>query len=186
MKVPKPVLIGLLFSAALFAGYQINEALHTESATATVAAAPAAVVSPIAPEQREPVVINLTLAGPGSSPAPATVVNLTLNGQTPSSATVTAPGQPVADLSPESVRVSDNRGATATVATNQSSSGAAPATLPYRSPAPSGNATYTSTGPIVQNMVAVEAPDNRMNMAVSTGDRGNTGQDFSIRQLATT
>ena len=42
MKVPKPVLIGLLFSAALFAGYEINEAMHAESAPASVAAAPAA------------------------------------------------------------------------------------------------------------------------------------------------
>ena len=88
MKVPKPVLIGLLFTAALFAGYEINEALHAESAPATVAAAPAAVLSPIAPEQPEPVVINLTLAAPGSSPAPATVVNLTVDDQTPPSATV--------------------------------------------------------------------------------------------------
>ena len=184
MKVPKPVLIGLLFSAALFAGYEINEAMHAESAPATVAAAPAAVLSPIAPEQTEPVVINLTLAGPATNPAPATVVNLTLSGQTPTPVTVSGSGQPVADTYAEPVRVPRDSAATATSATGTRSTVAAPAAGANQSPGATGSVMHAATGsPTVQNLVTVAAPDNRSNMAVSTGDRGNTAQDFSITAI---
>ena len=184
MKVPKPVLIGLLFTAALFAGYEINEALHAESAPATAAAAPAAVLSPIAPEQSEPVVINLTLAGPASSPAPGTVVNLTVDGQTPPSATGSGSARTIVDTSGEPVQVSRGGAASATPVADARSSGAAPAAGASQSPAATGGVVNVSPArSAIQNTVTVEAPDNRTNMAVNTGDRGNTGQDFSITAI---
>ncbi len=184
MKVPKPVLIGLLFTAALFAGYEINEALHAESTPATVAAAPAAVLSPIAPEQPEPVVINLTLAAPSSSPAPATVVDLTVNDQTSPSATLSGTAQTVADTSGEPVQVSRGGAASANQVADSRSSGAAPAARASQSPAATGGVVNASPArSAIQNTVTVEAPDNRTNMAVSTGGRGNTAQDFSITAI---
>jgi len=184
MKVPKPLLIGLLFTAALFAGYEINETLHAESAPAAVAAAPAAVLSPIAPEQPEPVVINLTLAVPGSSAAPASVVNLTLNGQTSTPVTASGTGQVAADTSLETVGGSRGSAASATLATDLRSSGAAPVIRGFQSPAATGGVVEASPArATVQNVVTVEAPDHRSNMAVSTGDRGNTAQDFSITAI---
>jgi hypothetical protein len=181
MKVPKPVLIGLLFTAALFAGYEINEALHAESAPATVAAAPAAVLSPIAPEQAEPVVINLTLAGPGSSPAPGTVVSLTLNDQTPPAATLSGSAPTVVGTSGEPVQVSRG-GASATPVADARPSGAASATRASLSQAATGGVVNVApTRSAIQNTVTV--PDNRTNMAVNTGDRGNTAQDLSITAI---
>ena len=184
MKVPKPVLIGLLFSAALFAGYEINEALHAESAPESVAAAPAALLSPISPEQSEPVVINLTLAVPGNSAPPASVVNLTLNGQTPTPATASGAGQTVPDMSPEPVRVPHDSASTATSAASSRSIDAAPAARVNRSSDAAGGVVHASPGsPTVQNVVTVDAPDSRSNMAVTTGSRGNTAQDFSITAI---
>jgi hypothetical protein len=183
MKVPNPVLIGLLFTAALFAGYEVNEALHSESTTATVAAAPAAVQSPIAPEPQEPVVINLTLAAPGISPAPATVVNLTLDDQTPPAATASGSGRSVADTSGP-VQAPRGSAASAPLAAGTRSSGGTTVSRASQSPVATGGVVNVSPArPTVQNMVTVEAPDNRTNMAVSTGDRGNTAQDFSITAI---
>ena len=74
--------------------------------------------------------------------------------------------------------------ASATLATDSSFLRCGPGDPGSQSPAATGGVVDASPArATVQNVVTVEAPDHRSNMAVSTGDRGNTAQDFSITAI---
>lgn len=186
MKVPKPLLIGLLFSAALFAGYQLNDALHGEAAAATPVAS--ASESALEPEPKEPVVINLTLAGAGSDQAPGTVVNLTLNGQT--APTATGPGEARASVNASSADVGlgvDSAGTVRDIAAPHRSGGA-PSTARDRTRPTTGGVvnvlqTVRPTPTTVVSVTTNEAPTDRAKVTADAGDRGNTAQDFSITAI---
>ncbi len=184
MKVPKPLLIGLLFSAALFAGYQLNDALHSEAA----AAAPVASASALEPEPKEPVVINLTLAGAGNDQTPGSVVNLTLNGQT--APTATGPGEARATVNASSADMGLGVDSAAPVRdiTEPNWSGGASSTGRDRTRSAAGGVvtvpqTVRPTPTTVVSVTTNEAPTDRANVTVDAGDRGNTAQDFSITAI---